>query len=304
MTMNRKAFFHLCANGAEVRNFILCSDDYAAAFNLIGVCAANTDVMVVSFSLEDSHPHILLYGTYEACVAFKNLYERLYLRHAASTRSHDDKLVFHCELYPIGDDGDYLRNVAVYTIIQATKDGKPVMPYDYPWCTGALYFRSGHYTPVWYFDTNGRILEPSPFSQLGAREQRAVLHTRGFSIPGSWLVCNGLILPENYIDKRIFESIYQTCNRFRVYLSSPKKREEEMLSRMSEYRGIALEDQEARKICGDVCKQLYGIRDPRRLKGEQRLELARELRHRYHLTFRQLSLLVRLPESEIRFFVR
>ena len=219
MTMNRKEFFHLCANGAEVRNFIICRNDYAAAFNLIGVCAANIDVMVVSFSLEDSHPHILLYGTYGACVAFKNLYEQLYLRHAA-----------------------------IYTIIQATKDGKPVMPYDYPWGTGSMYFRSGYYTPVWYFDTEGRIQEPVLFS--------------------------------------------------------PKKREEEMLSRMSDYRGIALEDQEARNICGEVCKQLYGIRDPRRLKGGQRLELARELRHRHHLTFRQLSLLVRLPESEIRFYVR
>ena len=167
-----------------------------------------------------------------------------------------------------------------------------------------MYFRSGYYTPVWYFDTEGRIQEPVLFSSLGAREQRAVLHTRRLCIPGSWLVCNGLILPENYIDKRIFESIYQTFNRFRVFLSSPKKREEEMLSRMSDYRGIALEDQEARNICGDVCKQLHGIRDPRRLKGGQRLELARELRHRHHLTFRQLSLLVRLPESEIRFFVR
>ena len=231
--------------------------------------------MVVSFSLEDSHPHILLYGTYGACVAFKNLYEQLYLRHAA-----------------------------IYTIIQATKDGKPVMPYDYPWSTGSMYFRSGYYTPVWYFDTEGRIQEPVLFSSLGAREQREVLHTRRLCIPGSWLVCNGLILPENYVDKRIFESIYQTFNRFRVFLSSPKKREEEMLSRMSDYRGIALEDQEARNICGEVCKQLYGIRDPRRLKGGQRLELARELRHRHHLTFRQLSLLVRLPESEIRFYVR
>ena len=77
-----------------------------------------------------------------------------------------------------------------------------------------------------------------------------------------------------------------------------------MLSRTSAHGGLALEDQEARQTCGDVGKQLYGIRDPRRLKGEQRLELARELRHRYHLTFRQLSLLVRLPESEIRFYVR
>ena len=303
-TMNRKAFFHLCANGAEVRNFIICRADYEAAFNLIGVCAANSRAKVVSFSLEDTHPHILLFGTYEDCLAFKCLFEQLYLRYAASTREPSDKLVFHSELYPIGDDEDYLRNVAVYTVIQATKDGKPVMPYDYPWGTGSLYFRSGHYTPVWYFDPSGQIREPVPFRELGAREQRAVLHTRSYTIPGEWLVCNGLILPENYINKRIFEGIYQTCNRFRVFLSSPRKREEEMLARMSDYRGIALEDQEARRLCGDLCNQMYGFRDPRRLNGEQRLSLARELRHDYHLTFRQLALLVRLPESEIRFYVR
>lgn len=84
--MSRKAFFHLCANGAEVRNFIICSADYAAAFNLIGVCAANTDVRVVSFSLEDTHPHILLFGVYEDCVAFKLLFERLYSHYVAATR--------------------------------------------------------------------------------------------------------------------------------------------------------------------------------------------------------------------------
>ena len=302
--MNRKAFFHLCANGAEVRNFIICKADYRAAFNLIGVCAANTDVMVVSFSLEDTHPHILLFGTYEACLAFKNLYEKLYSRYAAATRGKGDNLVLHCELYPIGDDVDYLRNVAVYTIIQATKDGKPVMPYDYPWGTGALYFRSGFHIPIWYFDSEGRIHEPVPFRDLGAREKRAILHTRSLSIPGDWLTCNGLILPENYIDPRIFEGIYQTCNRFRVYLSSPRKREEEMLAQMAQYRGVALEDQEARRICGDLCKQMFGFRDPRRLNGQQRLTLARELRRGYHLTFRQLSLMVRLPESEIRVFVR
>ena len=302
--MNRKAFFHLCANGAEVRNFIICASDYAAAFNLIGVCAANIDLQVVSFSLEDTHPHILLYGTYEDCVAFKILFESLYSRYVAATRKSGDKLFFHCELYPIGDDDRYLRNVAVYTVIQATIDGKPVMPYDYRWGTGSLFFRAGFYTPVWYFDAEGKIRKPVPFGSLGARARRAILHSRSLSIPDEWLVCNGLILPDNYIDKRIFESIYQTFNRFRVFLSSPKKREEEMLAKMAEERGIALEDSEARKICGDLCQQFYGIRDPRRLKGPQRLELARALRRTYRLTFRQLSILVRLPESEIRLYIR
>ena len=75
--MHSKQFYHICANGAEARNFIVCPGDYYAAFNLIAVCAANSRVVVVSFSLEDSHPHILLWGTEADCAAFKEMFERL-----------------------------------------------------------------------------------------------------------------------------------------------------------------------------------------------------------------------------------
>ena len=126
-----KEYFHVCANGADSRNFIVCEADYYAAFNLIGVCAANTQVVVVSFSIEDSHPHFLLWGTREECSRFKVRYETLYGHYAAATRKGGAELSLRCELYDIGDDDDYLLNVAVYTIIQATKDGKAVMPYEY-----------------------------------------------------------------------------------------------------------------------------------------------------------------------------
>ncbi|MBQ5481666.1 MAG: hypothetical protein IIT74_01340, partial [Bacteroidales bacterium] len=125
--MHSKQFYHICANGADARNFIVCLGDYYAAFNLIGVCAANSRVIVVSFSIEDSHPHILLWGTEADCASFKEMFERLYRHYAAATRKHGADLYLHCELYPIGEDEDYLRNVAVYTVIQPTKDGKPVM---------------------------------------------------------------------------------------------------------------------------------------------------------------------------------
>ena len=300
----KQAFFHVCANGSDARNFIIREEDYFATFNLIGVCAANTQVVVVSFSIEDSHPHILLWGTHEACARFKHLFEVLYGHYAAATRKQGSELTLQCELYPIGDDYEYLRNVAVYTVIQATKDGKAVMPYDYRWGTGCLYFRKGFYTPVWMFDDAGAICQPDRFDRLTARRQRAVLHTRSLSIPGDWQVCNGLILPTNYIDIARFEAIYVTHNRFRVFLSSPKKREEEMLAKMASQRGVAMEDLEARKICGDVCKQLFGTRDPRRLNTHQRIQLAQQLRRQYNLTFRQLATLVRLPETEVRAFVR
>ena len=301
--MNRH-YFHVCANGADARNFIICQADYYAAFNLIAVCAANTQVVVVSFSIEDSHPHFLLWGTEADCLRFKILYERLYTHHAAATRKGGSELVLRCELYPIGDDQDYLRNVGVYTVIQATKDGKAVMPYDYPWGTGCLVFRKGFYVLPWLFDAEGNICKPVPFGSLGARERRALLPTREWTIPDNWLVCNGLILPTNYVDIARFESIYGTHNRFRVFLSSPKQREEMMFAKMAEQRGVDFEDQEARILCGDTCKQMFGTRDPRRLNGPSRIRLAQQLRRQYKLTYRQLATMVRLPETEVRAHVR
>ena len=299
-----KEYFHVCANGADSRNFIISEDDYYTAFNYFGVCAANTEVEVVSFSIEDSHPHALLWGTRLECSRYTVLYESLYTHYAAATRNGGADLVLRCELYPIGDDMDYLRNVAVYTIIQPTKDGKSVMPYDYLWGTGSLYFRNGFYTPVWYFDKEGTIRQPVSFISLGAREKRALLHTRNYTIPDDWLVCNGFILPENYVNIERFKSIYITFNRFRVFLSSPKSREEVMLAKMAEERGVMMEDMEARRACGDCCKRMFGTRDPRRLDPRNRLSLAQQLRSQLRLTYRQLATLVRLPETEIRAFVR
>lgn len=299
-----KEYFHVCANGADSRNFIISEDDYYTAFNYFGVCAANTEVEVVSFSIEDSHPHALLWGTRLECSRYTVLYESLYTHYAAATRNGGADLVLRCELYPIGDDMDYLRNVAVYTIIQPTKNGKSVMPYDYLWGTGSLYFRNGFYTPVWYFDKEGTIRQPVSFISLGAREKRALLHTRNYMIPDDWLVCNGFILPENYVNIERFESIYITFNRFRVFLSSPKSREEVMLAKMAEERGVMMEDMEARRACGDCCKRMFGTRDPRRLDPRNRLSLAQQLRSQLRLTYRQLATLVRLPETEIRAFVR
>ena len=296
-------YFHLCANGADVRDFILSESDYKAVFNLIGVCAANTDAVVLSFSIEDSHPHILLYGTWIGCASFKEAFETLYRHYASKTRKGKTRVVFRSELYVINDD-NYLRNVAVYTIIQATKDGKPVMYYDYCWGTGSMYFRKGVRYSIWQTDSNGVLHQPVPFSSLTEREKRTVLHSRKWTIPDNWSICQGLILPDNYVDKERYEQIYLTHNRFRVFLASPRKIEHEMLAKMAESRGVSFEDQEARRLCGDESKKMFGTRDPRRLDGRQRIALAQSLRTKYHLSFRQLSSVVRLPEPEIRVYVR
>lgn len=295
-------FYHMFANGDDSRNFIISLTDFYAAFNRIGVCAANSSARVISFSIEDTHPHVLLYGTEHDCVKFKNAYLLSTLRYIAANRGSLYDVILNYELYPVKSE-DYLKNVAVYTILQATKDGKKVMPYDYIWGSGSLYFRPKKWMSIWMVDADGQAHEPVPIGTLTARQKEAMLHSRK-PVPDDWLVCNGFLLPQNYVDIEMFESIYQTHNCYRVFLANSKKKDDTVTTKMSKVRGMMIEDIEARKISAAVCYSFFHKHDARWLDTNQRLTLAKELRAQYYLSFRQLATLCRLPETELRKYVR
>ena len=292
------SFFHMFANGDDAANFIQSEDDFQAAFNRVGVCAYKSNVTVLSFSIENSHSHKLLYGIEDFCYEFKDNYESSSKHYIARTRGSLDNVRLDYELQRI-DSEEYLRNVGTYSIIQPTKDGKRVMPYDYKWGTGSMYFRPKNTIPIWNIDEYGHECTPVRLKDLTAREREKILHTR-FPVPGEWLVCNGILLPSNYVDVQRFESIYRTPNCFRVFLSNSKDRDKIVLDSMSRARGITLEDLEARQICRETALRLLNFTDIRKATIEQRLALARVLRKENNISYRQLSFLCRIPENELR----
>lgn len=296
-----KRYYHLFANGSDARNFITNEDEMKAAFNRIGLCSSLTHAEVVSFSIEDSHPHALLWGTLSECQLFKGYYEDISSRSIARRRGSLDGVRLCCELYEVTDQ-TYLMNVAAYTIIQPTKDGKAIMPFDYLYGSGSLYFRSRYVTLPWMYDKDGNIGKAELFRDLKVREKRRVCGSTT-DIPNNWEVCNGFILPTNYINIGRFESIYKTHNCYRVFLASGKDKYKEVLDKMASVRGIMIDDLEARKICETVCSNVFNHKGTRHLTPEQRLNLARELSKKHHLSIRQISTLVRIPEDEIRKYI-
>ena len=296
----QKNFYHLFANGDDARNFITSERDFTYEFNLIGICAYEKDVSVVSFSIEHSHPHALLYGTESACSSYKIQFENSSLCHISTTRGSRDNVRLQCELLLV-DSEDYLKNVGTYSIIQPTKDGQPVMFYDYKWGSGSLYFRPDHHISIWQMTADGHLLQTMRYGDLSAREKRRICGRH--SIPDEWEICQGLILPTNYVDKNRFEGIYQTYNCFRAYCGASNKQLSIVKERMASARGILMDDLEARQKCKDVAFELFQERDPRRMDLNRRMALALELRSRYHLSTRQLSTLVYLPENEIKKYV-
>lgn len=300
--MEKLFYFHLYANGDDARNFIICEADYYYEFNLIAVCAYKSGVVVLAFSLEDTHPHFLLFGTCGQVDEFKRLFTSSTLHHIRMTRGTGDGVILELQS-DIIDNRDYLMNVGTYVIIQSTKDGKSVMPYDYKWCTGSMYFRSEDHIPIWCTGRDMTIMKPVPILSLSATRSRSLIRSIE-DLPGNWLTCNGFILPHNYIDVKRYEAIYQTHNCFRTFMSGGRTKNQEVMDRMAASRGVMIEDMESRKICGEVCHEMFGKQTSRWLSVTQRLELAKALRVRYRLSKRQISTLCRLPESEIDKYIR
>ncbi len=300
--METENYYHLFANGDEAKNLIVSESDYYAAFNLIGVCAANTAVKVVSFSVEDSHPHVLLFGRKSDCHEFMSMYERSIMHHIVESRKTTDGVVLMFDMYPVTND-EYLRNVAVYTIIQPTKDGKSIMPFDYPWGSGALYFRPSWMASVWQLYPDGRMGVPYQAVSISKRHLQSILYSKR-EIPGNWLICNGFLLPSNYVATDLFEGIFVTHNCYRVFLGNSSRKNEMVINRMVKIHGIILEDYEARRISENVCMSLFGKRTARWLTPQQRLVLARNLKRERNMTLRQIATLSRLPESELKKYLK
>jgi len=290
-------YYHMFANGNDAKGFIICQEDYYAAFNRVGICAYNSKANVLSFSIEDTHPHILLYGTSKQCLEFKLLYERSTRHYIAATRGSIDGVVFDCSLKFINNE-QYLIQVGVYTIYQCTKDGKASMPYYYLWGTGSMYFKGQASISLWRIQSENTLAPTTTISELTYRERRKLLRSH-MTVPGNWIVSNGFLLPENYIAVELFEQIYRTPNRFRVFLASNSKKDDAMMLRIASGKGVQLEDFEARRLCKEICKQFYNKETTRWLSTEQRLMVAKTLKRKYQLSLRQLSMLTRIPEKEL-----
>ena len=299
--MAENGYFHLFANGNDAQNFIITYDDFYAAFNRMGVCAHVSGATVVSFSVQESHIHALLFGSHEKCIRFKERYELSSKRYIVATRGNLDGVNFHCELYPVKDQ-DYLMNVGTYSIVQPTKDGKQIMPFDYLWGSGPLYFRGSNVIPVWLVSDKGDVSRPTRLGNLSAREKAALLFTKQ-PMPDDWMICNGFLLPSNYVDVRRFESIYRTTNCYRAFLSAGRSKDTPVIEKMAAVRGITMEYVDAHKLCSEICLNKFGKRDARTLNPPDRLKLALELRRVHTLSRNQIAALVRLPQSEIDKFV-
>ena len=296
-----KKYYHFHSDGKLSAELFLTKADFVAALNRLAVYAASfPGVAIVTFTFEDTHVHFLLYCTEEEGKNFCDMFKRLTMIYISRTRGgKPSDLYIHFESEELGDES-YRKNVAAYVVIQPTKDGKGIMPYDYPWSSAPLYFRGDKVIPVWCIDKNGEVQDPKCLRDMSYREKRRLLKT-AVNMPDDWLFCNGIILPSNYVDICRYEALFGTHNAYRAFQSWSA--DKDIIRKRALSKGVSLPDREMRAACKGTCRELFGADGVRSLNSIQRLEVARHLRRKYLISQKQLSRIVHVPLEELeRYF--
>lgn len=107
-----------------------------------------------------------------------------------------------------------------------------------------------------------------------------------------------LVFPGTYVAYEIVEKIYKTCKSFHFFLCI--SREEDVDSRGGTISHLSIPMQEMRQHKKEVCKELFGTTEIKKLDTRQRIHLARTLWARFNSSKKQIIRLCGLVYEEAK----
>ena len=290
-----KNCWHFSTDGKAVDVMFEDDDDFIAGMNRIYIIVRGFNVVILAFSLMDTHVHFVLYGEFEECNKFMHEYVRRTSQHISITHAERHKLDnVPIDYQPVTDDA-YLKTVICYTIKNAPVGGLPFTAWDYPWSSGPLYFRrTGLWSsPVW-MESN---YNPGNREGLGLHHGRKLLRTR--DVPQEDVPMIGqIVFPGVYVAYKIVERIFKTCKSFNYFIC--KTKEDDVDARGGTITHLTMPIQEMRQHKNELCREMFGVETVRTLDMRQRLMLARALRSRFNSSVKQITRMTGLVYEEVK----
>lgn len=285
--------WHFSTDGNAVDVIFYDETDFIEGMNRIYLVVRMYDVVILAFVLMDNHIHFVLHGTFEECNKFMHEYVRR-LSWAISRRHGDRRKMEPVNIshQAVGDVG-YLKTVICYTIKNPPVAGIGFHALDYPWSSGALYFRkTGIWTsPSWTADS------AVTSERLSGRKRVRILKTA--SDDGSVLRMIGpMIFPGEYVAYETVERLFRTCKSFNYFFCRSKEELADARGGMISHLSLPL--QEMRQHKNEVCQELFGTTSTKSLATAQRLKLARALKARYNSSLKQIARLCGLVYDEVK----
>ena len=283
--------WHFYTSGDSVEVMFRNDEEFRDGMNRIMSVIVRYDVLILAFVLMDTHVHFILYGEFDSCNLFIHDYIKLTSMYISSTTTKRKALTEIEISHQRIDDDRYLKTAICYVVKNPFSAGLPYSLIDYPWGSGALYFRlSSQWTsPKWLLGIEDNIQKNQDIRKLTKSRVR---------IKDSLLAINGVIVPTQYVAVDIVEQLFRSHKAYNYFLISAKDTDIESLTGSISQLSVPLaEMRENRRI---LSEELFGLQDLRGLNMEQRVRLARAMKSRYYCSPKQIARVCGLVFDEVK----
>lgn len=292
--MDTTGYFHICTDGRKLSWMFQDDDDFIAGINRIGLCYLKTGVIIMAYVLMDNHVHFVLYGTMLQCKQFINTYKRLTGIWILNKYGIGDYLrLLPTEIIRIENEESLLNTIA-YLDRNPLMAGYKYMHGEYPWGSSRYAFK----------DISTLTLSKDgfkPISTLTRRRQRELLNSKVL-FPDEWLINDsGMIHPLSFLNINKLEACFKSPMRYSYFLA--KKIEGIVEQELEHSQKLFIPDRELRPVVNEIVRSNFGNKNLQQLDVNERLVIAKKLRHDYASTIKQISRMIHLEPSVLEGFI-
>ena len=285
-----KKCWHFYTSGDSVEVMFNNKKEFQDGMNRILPVFASYDVLILAFVLMDTHVHFIMYGDFDDCNRFIHEYVRrtsIYLSSVYKKRNTLRTIMINHQSI---NDNRYLKTAICYVLKNPISARLPFNPWDYPWSSGALYFRcpDSWTSPKWMLGIETIVQR--------TRSKRLIAKSRS-KIDSAIRTVDGLILPDEYVAVEIVERLFRSHKAFNYFMSISKDIEIESHGGVISHLSVPLSEmRDNRRL---LSREMFGVDELRALSMEHRLQLARRMKSRYNCSPKQIAKLCGLVYNEV-----
>lgn len=275
----------MCSEGLEKRMIFRNRREFIMGINYVALCHLKCNVRILCFCLMGNHFHFILSGSYQECWKFGNEYKRMCGMMMKRTQESDAGMKdVELQVKEI-TNMSYLEYAIAYVLRNPVVAGFRIMPHQYEWSSGDMYFRSSYIA-------SGRRADSFSIKELSR------LLNSNIKIPGHYIIDeSGIISPLNYIDYKAVEDIFKHPSRLLGLLSAKKETEFEIFMGVADNYTPDIE--ELKDSVRELIRVEFGVKAVSQLSMEQKVLLCGLMRRNFRASRKQIALITRLNMETI-----
>ena len=281
----KREYYHVCSEGLEKRMIFRNRREFIMGINYVALCHLKCNVRILCFCLMGNHFHFILSGSYQECWKFGNEYKRMCGMMMKRTQESDAGMKdVELQVKEI-TNMSYLEYAIAYVLRNPVVAGFRIMPHQYEWGSGDMYFRSSYIA-------SGRRADSFSIKELSR------LLNSNIKIPGHYIIDeSGIISPLNYIDYKAVEDIFKHPSRLLGLLSAKKETEFEIFMGVADNYTPDIE--ELKDSIRELIRVEFGVKAVSQLSMEQKVLLCGLMRRNFRASRKQIALITRLNMETI-----